>query len=341
MRKNIALILQIAIWVGLWAMLSFLGDDRLKPPGFLLLGTLRIGSVAVLFNLTYWVLMPIYLSKGQKRKFFAWSLLVFVVFLGSQVFIDDLFMPYRPMPMEMPPRPRIGLFLLVPQLFVGLVVFATAAMLRSFSAYEKKKQDEEAANRRRAEAELALLKSQINPHFLLNTLNNLYGISLTQPGKTPEALLKLSDMVKYILYECAHPAVPLERDLDFVKNYIALQRLRLPPNARLNVDISERLPEKSIEPMVLIPFIENAFKHGLTTRQPCEISIFVKYESQQLVLQVENQYFATNKTSDNTDESGIGLANTGRRLEQSYPGRHTLNIENDGQRHRVHLRIEL
>ena len=197
------------------------------------------------------------------------------------------------------------------------------------------------ANRRRAEAEIALLKSQINPHFLLNTLNNLYGIALIQPEKTPEALLKLSNMVKYVLYECANQTVPLDRDLDFVKNYLALQRLRLPPNVNLSVEMPENTPENRIEPMILIPFIENAFKHGLTTRQPCDISISIKTDQRRLVLRVENQDFSENQSPANPGESGIGLANTRQRLEQSYPSQHQLTIEHNGKKHRIDLTIEL
>jgi two-component system, LytTR family, sensor kinase len=186
-----------------------------------------------------------------------------------------------------------------------------------------------------------LLKSQINPHFLLNSLNNLYALALTAPEKTPDAILKLSEMVAYILYECDKPKVALDHDLRFIENYITLQRLRLPPNATVQVQLpTSPVPEKVIEPMILISFIENAFKHGLTTKIPCEISIIIKLMGNHLSLWVENIILPP-KLSQNGNVSGIGLSNTRQRLLHSYPDQHILSITHDNQKHIVDLQIDL
>jgi len=176
---------------------------------------------------------------------------------------------------------------------------------------------------------------------LVNTLNNLYVLSLTEPEKTPDGLLKLSEMVNYILYECAKPKVSLALDIEFIENYIALQRMRLSPNVHLQVDLPSAVPpEIEIEPMILIPFIENAFKHGLTTKQECDILIAIQLKGKQLNLEVKNPVLPL-KPAESGNPSGIGLTNTQQRLEHSYTDKHSLNLYNDGQTHVVKLQINL
>ena len=172
---------------------------------------------------------------------------------------------------------------------------------------------------------------------LLN--RNTRSLSLTEPGKTPDALLKLSEMMAYILHECAQPTVPLSHDLEFIENYISLQGLRLPPNASLKVNLPSSLAyDCQIEPMILIPFIENAFKHGLTTKQPCTLSVSLKVNDCQLVLEVENPMLPPKQS---TDPSGVGMSNTRQRLEHSYAGRYQLDVSNDATTYRVELKLNL
>jgi len=349
MKISSSILLQAAVWISIWSIFAFAGNSADKLPAFYLVITLRVLGFALFFNVVYLAVLPLYFA-GKKRALYLISPLVFLGYVALSIAMDlSIATPektMRPMPKEMGDQKEIGApkerplaFVIIPAVFLGLVLFGAAATFRGFSAFENKKKSEEEANRRRLEAEIALLKSQINPHFLLNTLNNLYALSLTEPAKTPEALLKLSEMVGYILYECAKPKVALSRDLEFIENYIALQRLRLPPNAELNVDLPASLPaDCDIEPMILIPFIENAFKHGLTTKQACELSVMLKVSGNLLVLQVENPLLPPKQS---TDPSGVGMANTRQRLEHSYAGKYKLHTETDGQRYRVELRLNL
>ncbi len=342
MKRTKTYFYQPAIWLGILVIILFLGSPIGRPPGFYLIATLRVFWLAIWFNLAYYVLLPLYFS-GRKKAFFIWSPGCFLAFVGLSVFLDEiagLTGIIRKTMLQSPGFQATDAVWVsfMPPFFLGLIVFGVAASLAGFSAYEKKKRDEEVANARSLEAELALLKSQINPHFLLNTLNNLYALAITVPEKTPEALLKLSDMVAYILHECNKPKISLARDLRFIENYVDLQRLRLPPNVALNMELSGDPANLVIEPMVLIPFIENAFKHGLTTKQPCEIFISIKNDHQQLVLKVENLVLPV-KLTQHGNESGIGLANTRQRLEHTYPDRHLLYISNNGNKHTVELTI--
>jgi len=347
MKIRRQILLQAAVWISIWSIFVFAGGTADKSPNFYFMWVVRVAGDAIFFNVVYYLILPFYFS-GRKKVFYWLSPLVFVVYLSLKIVIDfNLDERYRNQQQEadqteQPARKEIPwLFIILPRAFMGLVLFGTAASFRGFSAFEKKKEAEEEANRRRLEAEIKLLKSQINPHFLLNTLNNLYAIALTEPEKTPDGLLKLSEMMNYILYECAKPEVPLVLDIEFIENYIALQRLRLPPNSTLHVELPKTLPKDLyIEPMILIPFIENAFKHGLTTKQACDIYIAIKINNNQLTLCVKNPVLPP-KQAQTGNPSGVGLANTQQRLKHSYPENHRLEIKNDGQEHQVKLELNL
>ncbi len=346
MKKTAPIILQLAIWLGVWSIFTFTGNTESRLPMYYLVILLRVAGFALFFNLAYYALLPLYF-KEKRRTFFLMAPLLFAGYVAYSITMDltlarpekmyvmkegDAKKAHRKIPLS---------WLIMPPVFVSIALFGAAATIRGFSAFEDKKKAEEEANHRRLEAEIALLKSQINPHFLLNTLNNLYTIALTDPEKTPGALLKLSEMVSYILHDCAKPKVPLASDLGFIENYIALQRLRLSPNVKLHTELPQHLSSGTqIEPMILIPFIENAFKHGLTTRQTCDIFISIKVEGSRLSLMVKNPLLPA-KQNHNGASSGIGLTNTRQRLAHSYPKSHTLKIETAEEEHQVVLELNL
>ncbi len=343
MKLSNSVLIQIGIWTCILTVPILVFNSIPKPEGFYQFIALRVALLALFFNLNYQLLLPIYFS-GHKQRFFGLTGLAFAGYVLCSMWLDSTASPtvgaaFAP-PNVRIERQQLLQFSIVPAILSGILILGVSASLRGFSAFEKKKEEEEDANRRRLEAELALLKSQINPHFLLNSLNNLYALALTDPPKTPAAILKLSEMVAYILYECDRPQIALERDLHFVKNYIELQQMRLPHNVVLKFELPENPPALHIEPMILISFIENAFKHGLTTKKPCEIYIAIKMEGNRLVLTVENDVFPQKPTQNGT-VSGIGLANTRQRLEHAYAGKHILNIENSDEKHRVELMVEL
>ncbi|MCB0838643.1 MAG: histidine kinase [Bacteroidetes bacterium] len=339
MKISNSTIIQTAVWLGIWSVFVFSGDISNRDFRFFMLITVRVLELVLFFNVIYHLLLPLYFS-DKKRVFFIFSILAFVGYIALSIIIDVnlSFIPPKEdgTPHEVPWR-----FYIMPPVLLGLMLFGAAATIRGFAAFEKKKKGEQEANRRRLEAELALLKSQINPHFLLNTLNNLYALSVTEPDKTPDGLLKLSEMVSYILYECANPRVALSADLAFIKNYIELQQLRLPPNITLKVELPENPPENiQIEPMILIPFIENAFKHGLTTKKEAEIEVIIELNHAQLILHVKNPLLPP-KEKQKGQPSGIGMNNTRQRLQHVYGDRHQLHIEDVNEQHTVTLQLNL
>lgn len=337
-------VIQAVVWITIWAIFSFTGNTEDKLPGHYLLNTLRVLGFALLFNVFLRLALPVFFA-GKKMLFTLAVLLALAGYVTYSVVTDINFGIPAKISAEARKNGHQGKmsmrYLIIPPIFLGLMLLGAAASFGGLSAFEKKKKSEEEANRRRLEAEIALLKSQINPHFLVNTLNNLYVLSLTEPEKTPDGLLKLSEMVNYILHECAKPKVSLALDIEFIENYIALQRLRLPPNAHLLVELPKHVSKEiEIEPMILIPFIENAFKHGMTTKQECELNVTLNLQGKNLTLEVKNPVLPP-KLAYNGNPSGIGMANTQQRLEHSYPNRHRLQVENDSQNHVVKLEINL
>ncbi len=346
MKKSTVILLQLAIWISIWSLFAFTGKPEDKLPMYYLVLTIRVLGFALFFNVAYYVMLPLYFS-GKKQLFSLLAPLLFVAYVLFSITIDltlgtrEKTIAHAENQKHEFPKERPLSWIIIPPVFLAMTLSGLAAAFRGFSEFEHKKKEEEEANSRRLEAEIALLKSQINPHFLLNTLNNLYTLALVEPEKTPDALLKLSEMVAYILHECARPKVPLAADLAFIHNYIALQRLRLSPNVVLETDLPQNLTKNlQIEPMILIPFIENAFKHGLTTRQECRIFIAIHIHGNQLSLVVTNPLLPAKK-DDNNPTSGIGMANTRKRLAHSYAGMHTLRVDAGEGEHRVELKLNL
>jgi LytS/YehU family sensor histidine kinase len=174
--------------------------------------------------------------------------------------------------------------------------------------------------RSRSEAELTNLKSQLNPHFLFNTLNNIYSLIAISPERAQEVVHELSRLLRYVLYESSQSFVTIEKDLDFVRNYVELMRIRLPGHVAVKMSLSYDSPDMLIAPLLFITPIENAFKHGVSNSKPSSIQIEIKASDKEVYCHIYNSYFPKNEQDKRG--SGIGLANLHKRLELIYPGKY-------------------
>ncbi len=190
----------------------------------------------------------------------------------------------------------------------------------------------------KAQAELSYLKAQINPHFLFNTLNSIYYLTLQQSERAPSAVQKLSAIMRYVIDEGNHDRVPLEREVAYLNDYIALQKLRFTDNVRIELEVQGDMVGKEIAPLIMVSFVENAFKHGISMEVESPIHIELAVSSDHIRFTVRNRKFGS--FADSPPESGIGLENTRRRLEIAYPGRHGLEILEDGEGYEVSLTIK-
>lgn len=187
--------------------------------------------------------------------------------------------------------------------------------------------------------ELSALKSQINPHFLFNTLNNIYSLSLRKSDNAPEMILKLSDMMRYVLYECNTGAVPIEKEIQFIKNYIDLERLRHGDDIQIGFTLNGNPGLNKIEPLLLIPIIENSFKHGISQQVGKGfIDIAMEVRDRKFFLHAVNSIQNGNSTGD---KHGIGLDNVKKRLELLYPENHFLKIAPSLKIWEVNLELNL
>jgi len=187
--------------------------------------------------------------------------------------------------------------------------------------------------------EVSYLRAQINPHFLFNTLNSVYSLALEKSDLAPEAILKLSSMMRYVVSESSKENVSLEKEIDYIKNYISLQRLRMDRESSFSFIAAGNAVGKSISPLLLIPFIENAFKYGLNPDKESFIAINIDITAHELVLNIENN--KVNMQPVKGEKSEQGLKNTAQRLEYLYPDKHKLRIFETEHTFTVNLSITL
>jgi two-component system LytT family sensor kinase len=196
----------------------------------------------------------------------------------------------------------------------------------------------------KSDANLNFLKSQINPHFLFNALNTLYGTALQENAeRTGEGIQKLGDMMRFMLEENVADKTLLATDIDYLKNYISLQKLRITasPNINIETDIEEPTEQYLIAPMMLLPFVENAFKHGISLNTPSHVKLTIQAKDGKLYLDVSNSINKASETDPERLHGGIGLQNVKQRLSLLYPGRHELIIRENAKEFFVHLTLEL
>lgn len=203
----------------------------------------------------------------------------------------------------------------------GFAAGATAlALARQWVSTDQKLKEAEAA---RAQAELKNLRNQINPHFLLNTLNNIYALTAISAERAQEAIMELSKMLRHMLYEYQQPTVPLKDEVDFIRNYVSLMKLRLPASVDVVFTVNCKECDLHISPMLIISLVENAFKHGISPTEPSfvHIEVFIDKPKREVTFDIRNSNFP--KTEQDRSGHGIGLQQVERRLKLIYPGKHT------------------
>jgi len=190
--------------------------------------------------------------------------------------------------------------------------------------------------------ELKALKSQLNPHFLFNSLNNLYSLSLKKSDKAPDMILRLSSLMRYILYESSQDYVPLQNEIDCVIDYLEIQNLRIEDSEPgIRFDLKGEVGEKQIAPLIFLPLVENAFKHGMKGSVDTQfINISMDMSDTHIVFHIKNNKGSAVKIK-NEIEGGIGLENIRKRLNLIYPSRHSMNVKDSKQEFEVELKIQL
>ncbi|MCC6281245.1 MAG: histidine kinase [Saprospiraceae bacterium] len=342
--------LQILFWCGFWALIPLILSGGLNNPDIYLKRTI---VVMVAVAVVVWINMEILLPRLYFGRFhpvvYIIAGLVLVAMLTMLLEWDGA--PWeeffrRNSEQQGPPKPgntfsggRKGMR----YLGMGMPVFTSiiGSALFEIAAFASKKEQEAAVYKsEKLEAEIKFLKSQINPHFLFNALNNIYTLTLLKSDNAPDHLLKLSGMLRYMLYDCKAETVPLHKEIAYLQHFIDLQMLKDSCGLNVKVHFDESRPNLNIAPMLLIPFVENAFKHSkIEDLDKGWIKIDLRTGDGTIEFVVENSLPGHNVSKDKV--GGIGLKNVRRQLELLYPERHALEISEKDGVFRVGLRVEI
>ncbi|MGR3810502.1 sensor histidine kinase [Jiulongibacter sp. NS-SX5] len=299
---------------------------------------MQVTTMAAVSYFNYFVLMPRAL---KSRKWF----LYFVQIVASLALIITLQIWFkREIYIELGDRAFNWLrsFRFVLQHTSTTIFIVTfIASLRFLQDYFELEAERKEVENQKLQSELRFLKEQINPHFLFNTLNNLYYLAHTNSPNTKDVIAKLSQMMRYMIYEATTDKVPVSREIEYIKNYIALERLRLNEGFPIEVNISGDYDTLTITPLIFITFLENAFKHGVENGDENSwVRVDIDFDSHVCTYEVSNSKPPEDKAVE-SESSGIGLKNTLRRLNLSYHGRHELIVDETDKKYGVKLIIEL
>jgi hypothetical protein len=322
-------IIHVCIWMflfGLPAMVIGWSHEKTEPGE-----TLRmIGAplaIAFIFYINYIGLVPRLLLQSRRlRLYIPINLLLCVGMLVFTHYWFEMCRTYFPAPVPHRPGSSLGVWEFALFRFRDFTLYALttalSVVIRMSQQWHKAEADRQDAELRRAEAELKHLHNQINPHFLLNTLNNIYALIAFDPERAQQAVLELSRLLRHVLYDNNQTFIPLDRELEFLKNYVELMKIRLSDNVELS--FRTELPEENnlqIAPLIFISLIENAFKHGISPVHPSFIRIYIHSKRPgTLTCCIENSNYP--KKNNDISGSGIGLEQVQKRLELIYPGKY-------------------
>lgn len=292
-----------------------------------------VANVLVLafFYINFYFFIPRYYFNS---RYVVYALLVFGCFLVvTLVPVGLITIHHRPEHFgPQPPDHGSILFEASHHIFLFLIVFFVSLLVKVNNQWKK-------TEREKLNTELSYLKAQINPHFLFNTLNSIYALAIEKSDYTATAVVKLAGMMRYVISEVSSDYVSLEKEVNYIVDYIELQKVRLGDTIDLNVKINGDVKGKKIAPLVLIPFIENAFKYGVNPEKSSPIDISLDMVGNVLIMMVNNHKVNTAVTL--AEKNGLGIGNTRKRLNLLYPSRYILNITDDADIFQVHLTINL
>ncbi|WP_281988021.1 sensor histidine kinase [Aquimarina aggregata] len=342
LKKTAQLLLHAIFWIAvLFSYTYFFGYNT---ENFNYVFSFSLFLMPVTIGTTYTIitiLIPKYLLKEKYLLFILYCIYTIIIsaffvvisFLYGLIFLTGTKIG------DMAPMTRSPLFLFIAVYFVVFIASAFSLVKHNYksnSDNQKLKNKILEAQLKLKEQELKYLKMQIHPHFLFNTLNTMYGFALKKSEETPEMILKLSNLLDYLLYQVDKPFVSLQDEVNHIKDYIALEEMRFNDVLDITLNIQNIDHAVQIAPMLLIPFVENSFKHGRIRNQRLSIILELEHYDGQVKFKIKNSIF----DSQEYNETGIGLANIKKRLLFLYKDKHTLHITKDEHWYEVHLNID-
>lgn len=304
-------------------------------------GAIAVPGILVPYSIGFYIfsfhkLLPVAVQRKHPVWDYVWKTFLVLLFSGIPLgFLIYLLTGDEDLP------------LIVAMLNFPIQFFVTAPL--AWLVYKRQAKGKEEVDKLQKElgqstAKFDFLRSQINPHFLFNALNTLYGTAIQENAdRTGEGIQKLGDMMRFMLHENMQEKISLEREIEYLENYISLQRLRTDPSPKVTIQaqIQQQFGYAQISPMLLIPFVENAFKHGISFREDSHIKIVLEKKGNTLYFDVYNSKHPRLENDPERDKSGIGLKNVKQRLQLLYPKKHELLIRENSKEFFVHLTLQL
>ncbi|MGD0753689.1 MAG: histidine kinase [Bacteroidales bacterium] len=326
---------------------------------FILLYYINTIISGIIFYTNYLVLVPRFFFKSRKHKYylsviFSLAFLYFVSDWSNELVFkyvpgrnntEEINKPVQDRKLQGPPKPDTQ-FGRPPFREIHFSNYAVTSLflvffslgMRVLERYSQTEKLQKELEKEKLNSELAFLKNQISPHFFFNTLNNIYSLISINTEDSQKAVLKLSKLMRYLLYDSEHGNTKLSNEIDFMNNYIDLMKLRMSSKISLTVSFPEKYEDINIPPLIFIPFIENAFKHGISYREKSFIDISMTTKKDSISFRCANSILKA-REEEESDHSGIGLENVSKRLNLLFPGRHEITINKSDTEFEVLLQI--
>lgn len=319
------------------SLIVFLSANHLLPTEYAIYaGLITAMLITFIFIFNDYVLFPGFFFKEKKIEYILYSALLLISLTAVHISLERyLLIPHRiitpqhELPLIFPIVRSFVIFLMV--LFISITI-QLAGTIKKQAVREKNLKEEKLGT------ELKLLKAQINPHFIFNALNNIYSLTYSQSKNAPESVLKLSEMLRYVFYDCSKDTVKLINEIDYIENFISFQQMKSEHNQNIIFDYKEAYPEHSISPMLFIPFIENAFKYSkIEEFKEAAIQMKLSTNNRKVFFYIENTVPENGKPQPG---KGLGISNVQQRLNVLYPNKHSLEIEEKDFTFTVTLEIQ-
>jgi sensor histidine kinase YesM len=348
--KLVTTLIHILIW-GVFGMIYFFQPITFNisvPYQLWIKQGIILGLLIIAYYFNSSILVPTFLLKNRTGIYFLVIISIAAVIIVLNIYVDAWLNIRQLMEAAFhkrgPIKHRDGRdhgwdFLL---LAIIALVLGVSTSITAIQKWQADKQLTQELEQDKVTSELSFLKAQINPHFFFNTLNNIYALTQVDAEVAGKAIHQLSRMMRYLLYDTQQSQTLLSQEIAFVQDYISLMQLRLTDVVKVTIDSPKELQDVPLAPMIFLPFVENAFKHGVSATQQSHIEIVILQKDKLLDLTVKNSIINDNSISLDTN-SGIGLVNTRRRLDLLYPGKYKLDISemNADNEYTVHLTIDL
>ncbi|MFA6275105.1 MAG: sensor histidine kinase [Pedobacter sp.] len=343
MRSKGAIIVNLIFWMLIITMITFgIINSSHKATWFELLveyGYYGVINVS-LFYINALILIPDIIKKRQKTWLYLFLLVGLIVVavvikLGIAVMYPEIILEHMGPNKKKSMQSYDGY--LIQALFITGFFVVISSLLKFATDWFSNERIQRNLESEKKDMELQFLKSQLNPHFLFNSLNNIYSLAYQKSEKTADAILKLSEIMRYMIYESNDSWVDLNKEVEYVKSFVELQKLRFKDGAAVEITINGEIDGQHIVPLILISFVENAFKHGVANDHEDPIKINIIANQKILHFSVSNKKSKTNKDA----MGGVGLNNVERRLQLLYPDRYKLNIVNSATHYTTELMLDL